>query len=167
MGRIIAATRAFFRILWTGADRASVPALPTVEPPVREVAAPKPPSDALVLLATLQREARLLDFLKEDLSAYDDSQIGAAVRDIHRDAGKTLERLFSIRPVSNGDEGSPQELPAGYDATHFRLTGRVGGSGPFRGTLRHAGWRAERVALPQFTGSPEAAQILAPAEVEL
>src|SRR4029450_745151 len=56
-------------------------------------------SDALTLLATLQREARLIDFLMEDLASYDDAQIGAAVRDVHRDCAAVLERMFALRPL--------------------------------------------------------------------
>src|SRR5262245_5919116 len=56
-------------------------------------------SDALTLLATLQREARLIDFLMEDLASYDDAQIGAAVRDVHRDCAAVLERIFALRPL--------------------------------------------------------------------
>src|SRR5216683_667825 len=50
-------------------------------------AEPKPvkPSGApLRLLALLQREGRLLDFLLEDIKAYQDAQVGAAVREIHQ-----------------------------------------------------------------------------------
>src|SRR5207253_6846543 len=36
---------------------------------------------AVQLLAILQREGRLLDFLQEDVDGYADAQIGAAVRD--------------------------------------------------------------------------------------
>ena len=41
------------------------------------------PEAAVQMLAALQREGRLVDFLQEDLSSYEDSQIGAAVRNIH------------------------------------------------------------------------------------
>ena len=43
----------------------------------------KPSGEPLRLLAILQREGRLLDFLLEDISSYQDAQIGVAVRDIH------------------------------------------------------------------------------------
>src|SRR5437867_4767902 len=57
--------------------------------PVEPAAAPAPPSPpakaepddgaALRLLATLQQEGRLVDFLEEDIGPYSDEQIGAAV----------------------------------------------------------------------------------------
>ena len=130
----------------------------------------KPParSDALNLLAALQREARLVDFLKETISAYTDAQIGAAVRDVHRDASAALERMLALRPVSDEAEGSSIEVPPATDAARIRLVGNVSGNPPFRGALRHAGWQATRLDLPEWTGSDaSAARIIAPAEVEL
>ncbi|MGV2334905.1 MAG UNVERIFIED_CONTAM: DUF2760 domain-containing protein [Planctomycetaceae bacterium] len=63
------------------------PAAPATPPATQAIPAPAKPqrSEAISLLATLQREGRLLDFLKEPIDAYSDAQIGAAVRDIHRD----------------------------------------------------------------------------------
>src|SRR5215831_3115113 len=52
-------------------------------PPAAVAAAPRKPDatpGALQLLALLQREGRLVDFLAEDISGYDDASIGAAVR---------------------------------------------------------------------------------------
>ena len=115
----------------------------------------------------LQREARLVDFLKEDISAYANEQIGAAVRDVHRDAAGVLERLFSLQPVMSQPEGASVEVPAGSDAARVRLVGNVSGNPPFRGTLRHAGWEATKVQLPEWSGSAASARVVAPAEVEL
>jgi hypothetical protein len=170
MGRILLAFRVFFKVLFNGevasrVDRALV-GLAAPEPaPVQP--APVPKTEAVTLLATLQREARLVDFLKEDLSGYTDDQVGAAVRAIHQDAAKVLDRLFSIRAVISDEEGAAVEVPSGFDAARYRLTGKVAGEAPFRGTLRHHGWEAGRCELPQFTGSDSAAKTIAPAEVEL
>jgi len=129
---------------------------------------PKPTrSEALTLLATLQREARLVDFFKESLDGYSDAQIGAAARDIHRDTASVLDRIFAIEPVVDGDEGSSIEVPAGFDAGCFRLTGNVTGTPPFSGVLVHHGWRAAKCELPAFSGTDKSADIVAPAEVEL
>jgi hypothetical protein len=177
MGRILLAFRVFFKVLFNGevasrVDRALV-GLAAPEPapvqPERPRPEPKRPtqSEAVTLLATLQREARLVDFLKEDLSGYTDDQVGAAVRAIHQDAAKVLDRLFSIRAVISDEEGAAVEVPSGFDAARYRLTGKVAGEAPFRGTLRHHGWEAGRCELPQFTGSDSAAKTIAPAEVEL
>jgi hypothetical protein len=129
---------------------------------------PKPArSDAVTLLATLQREARFIDFIKEPLEGYSDAQIGAAVRDVHRDCAKVLDRLFAIRAMDNQEEGSTLEVPAGFDAGRYRLTGNVAGNPPFRGRLAHHGWEAGEVQLPEWSGTSQSARVIAPIEVEL
>lgn len=184
MGRILLAFRVFFAVLFNGqtATRVSLAltnAAPSTPPtPVVPVTpkseerprpAPKKPtqSEAVTLLATLQREARLVDFLKEDLTNYTDDQVGAAVRAIHQDAAKVLERMFDIQPLLTEEEGAQVAVPTGFDAARYRLTGKVTGEAPFNGTLRHHGWEATRCELPVFTGSESGAKTVAPAEVEI
>ncbi|HZK81059.1 MAG TPA: DUF2760 domain-containing protein [Humisphaera sp.] len=124
-------------------------------------------SESITLLSVLQRESRLIDFLKENMTPYSDAQVGAAARDVHRDAAAALERMFELRPVMTQSEGSRVQIAAGTDAALVRLTGNVTGTPPFSGTLRHAGWQAGKTALPAWNGSASAANIVAPAEVEL
>ncbi len=124
-------------------------------------------SEALILLEVLQREGRLIDFLKESISEYNDAQIGAAVRDIHRDCGAALERLFAIRPAVDQEEGQTVEVAGTYDSGVYRLFGNVVGSGPYRGVIRHHGWKATECNMPTWTGTAEAAQVIAPAEIEV
>jgi hypothetical protein len=179
MGRLLLAFRAFFRVLsdaqtaarvaswWSETTAPAAPAWPTPAP----VAAAEPvttkQNPAISLLAALQRDARLVDFLKEDLSAYSDDQVGAAVREVHRDAGKLLDRIFGLKPVIAQEEGAVVDVPAGFDSGRFRLTGKLTGTPPYRGALQHHGWEAARCDLPTYTGSAAAAQIIAPAEVEV
>ena len=124
-------------------------------------------SEALTLLSVLQREARLVDFLKENITPYSNEQVGAAVRDVHRDASASLERMFALQPVSGEAEGASIEVSASSDASRVRLVGNVAGNPPFRGTLRHGGWEATKVQLPEWTGGEASARVVAPAEVEL
>lgn len=124
------------------------------------------PDAALQLLALLQREARLIDFVGEDLGTYPDAQIGAAARLVHAGCAKVLREHFSIVPVRDEAEGSRVTLPAGFDAAAVRLTGQVVGQPPFSGTLGHRGWRVTEVRLPQLAERHDA-RVLAPAEVEL
>ncbi len=129
---------------------------------------PKPVrSEAITLLAALQREARFVDFIMEPLDSYTDAQIGAAVRDVHRDCAKTIARFFSLRAMVQQEEGSPIEVPPGFDAGRFRLTGNVAGDPPFRGRLVHHGWEAVELQLPAWSGTPQSARVVAPVEVEL
>lgn len=183
MSRVSTAFRAFFAALSSRetADRIfealSPTGLPKLEPTKPSVPAPeiqKPPepkrpkqSEAVTLLATLQREARLVDFLKEDLSSYSDEQIGAAVRDIHRESGAVLDRLFGIRPILGENEGASVTVPAGFDAARFRLVGKLKGEAPFQGKLQHHGWEVTRCEIPDFIGNETAATTIAPAEVEV
>lgn len=124
-------------------------------------------SEAIALLATLQREARFVDIVSESLDGYSDAQIGAAARDVLRDSGRVLDRLFSLQPVVDADEGKNVEVPAGYDTGRYRLTGNVSRELPLKGQLMHAGWQATKCELPAWTGSHQAALIVAPAEVQV
>ena len=179
MGRLGVAFRAFFRALANDdfcrrvdailKGKTPVPDASATSAPVGKAAPPPKPArgEALTLLATLQREARLVDFLKESLAEFSDAQIGAAVRDIHRDCAAAVDRVFGIQPLSDLPEGAALDLPAGFDAARHRLTGNVGGQPPYRGRVTHHGWQATRVELAEWNGSPEAARIVAPIEVDI
>lgn len=182
MGRISTAFRAFFRTLGSaelakqldevlagGTATARTAALPPPAPKPAEPAKKAAParSDALSLLAALQREARLVDFLKEKLDGYSDAQIGAAARDVHRDSGAVLERMFALRPLTEAAEGAALDVAAGFDPLRYQLTGNVVGQPPFHGTLRHHGWQATKCELPAWTGGEAAQKIVAPMEVEV
>jgi hypothetical protein len=180
--RIGMAIRLFFKILFDGqfavelekrlaagpATPAPAPPLPT-SPPVADAPVKKPPrrNDALTLLATLQREARLIDMVREPLGQYSDAQVGAAAREVLRDCGRVLDRLFGLEPLVAEEEGSAIEVPADFDAGRYRLTGNVSGTPPFRGRLVHHGWLATRCELPTWSGSPAAQMVVAPQEVEV
>jgi hypothetical protein len=172
MGRLGLSFKAFFRILGDGAFAERVRALAegrtvTPAPETAKAVTPAARSEALTLLAVLQREARLVDFLQENISGYSNEQIGAAVRDVHRDAAGALSRMFALQPVMTESEGASVEVPSGSDAARVRLVGNVSGNPPYRGTLRHAGWEATKAQLPEWAGSPTTARVVAPAEVEL
>jgi hypothetical protein len=128
---------------------------------------PSSRSDAITLLATLQREARFVDIVSEPLESYSDAQIGAAARDVLRDSGKVLNRLFKLKRVVDTDEGEQVEVPASYDTGKYRLTGNVSGEPPLVGELMHAGWEATACDLPTWTGGEQAAFVIAPAEVQI
>lgn len=139
------------------------PAIPEPKP-APKAAGPRR-TEAIELLAALQREGRLVDFLQEKLDGYSDAQIGAAVRDIHRDCRSTLQRLFGIEPLLNQAEGSSVTLPASADPGQWKQTGRVGAGN--QGRLCHHGWKVTRHDLPAWTGSDASAWVVAPAEVEI
>lgn len=182
MGRLGLAFKTFFRILRDAAFAEQVLAgkglpAPATELPAAPVtaSAPVPPSkpaspersEALTLLEAFQREARLIDFLQEDLSAYQDAQVGAAVREVHRGCCEVLARSFAIESVLAAEEGTPFEVTTETDAASVRLTGNVVATRPLNGTLVHSGWKATRCALPQWKGDERNALLIAPAEVEI
>jgi hypothetical protein len=146
---------------------AAAPTAPSAPARVPEARKPPARSEALTLVSVLQREGRLIDFLQEPIAGYNDAQIGAAVRDIHRDCAAALQRIFAIKPLLDLTDGSPVEVPVGFDAARYHLTGNLAGQPPYRGTLRHGGWQATRVQLPEWNGSSTAATVVAPIEVEI
>ncbi len=175
MGRLSVAFRAFFAALFSqeaarrlGAALSGQLPPTSRERPIRQ-AQPAAPvrSDALSLLSALQREARFVDFVQESLESATDQQIGAVVRDVHRDCAVVLERMFAIRPLLGEEEGAEVEVSAGFDAARFRLTGNVAGEPPYRGKLGHHGWQATQHELPSWSGSRANAMVICPAEVEL
>jgi hypothetical protein len=121
---------------------------------------------AVQMLALLQRDGRLVDFLEEDVSFYPDGQLGAAVRSIHSSCRQVLERYIKLEPVLSSEEDHPVTVPVGFDPAAIKLIGSVTGQPPIRGLLRHRGWRVSQVTLPSLPqGSGRA--IVAPAEVEV
>ena len=118
------------------------------------------------LFSVLQREGRLMDFLQEDLSLYEDGQIGAAVRSIHENCKKAVTRYLSPEPVMKHAEGETVEIDAGFDPHAVKLVGNVVGQPPFSGILRHRGWQLRSVSLPKLSEA-ENPNLIAPAEVEI
>jgi len=131
-----------------------------------EVIAPPSPAVGLRLLATLQEEARLIDFLRENIDSYSDDQVGAAVRAIHAALRKAIDERLTLEPILPGEDGDPVEVPDGFQPALIRLTGKPTGSPPYKGILRHGGWRARDVRLPIPTAGSDPS-ILEPAEVEI
>ena len=119
------------------------------------------------MLAILQREGRLIDFLQEDLNQYEDAQIGAAVRNVHAGCKSAVDEHVELAPIFGEAEGSRVEVQRGFDAYSVRLSGAVSGEPPFHGTLRHRGWRVEKITLPKQTPAQAVAKVVAPAEVEV
>ncbi len=136
-----------------------------VKPP--EPPKPVKPSGApLRMLALLQAEARLVDFLMDDLQRATDEQIVAAAREVHRKAQKALKDHAVIEQVLPGDEGQTTTVPRGFDPSAIRVVGNVTGEPPFTGAINHPGWRVKELKLATpAEGIDEF--VLQPAEVQL
>ncbi len=121
---------------------------------------------SLALLALLQREGRLVDFLQEDIEEFDDADIGAAVRDIHRGCRKVLSDHLTLEAVMPGEEEDSVKVDEGFDPGEIKLVGDVKGEPPFKGVLRHHGWRVTESNFPKLSGDVDR-NVLAPAQVEV
>jgi hypothetical protein len=124
------------------------------------------PAAALQLLGLLQRDARFIDFIEEDVAGFSDAEIGAAARVVHEGCRKVVREHFTLEPVRGEPEGARLTLDPGFDAASLRLTGNVVGDPPFNGTLTHRGWISTEIRLPKLAVGHDV-NILAPAEVEL
>lgn len=136
---------------------------------IKPIEPPKPvkPSGApLRMLGLLQAEARLVDFLMEDIAGLPDAQIGQAVREVHKKAQAALKQHAVIEQVLPGNEGDSATVPLGFDPSAVRVVGNVTGEPPFSGQINHPGWRVKELKL---ASPPEGADefVLQPAEVQI
>lgn len=169
---------AAFRILFDGGFAARVAslseqaseALPEPSSKPASVAAPvareqaTATDGALQLLSLLQREGRFVDFLEQDVTAFSDQDVGAAARLVHEGCRRALHahaRVVSVRSEAEGARLTLQQASA-----EVKLVGNVAGAAPFRGVLRHRGWRVEELKLPKLVGTHDP-KVLAQAELEL
>jgi hypothetical protein len=148
------------------ADGLLRPAQPQAESKPVELPPERLHASGLAVLSLLQREGRLIDFLKEDMAAFSDAEIGAAARVVHSGCRKVFSEYFVVEPALQDAEGATVKVPAGFDAQRIRLTGNVAGQPPFRGTLKHHGWVATTVRMPTVSEALDP-RVLAAAEVEL
>jgi hypothetical protein len=178
LNRIVLAFRAFFNLLFSGELSAeilialnlsrrsgAVPAKAAAPTPAPAAPTVRTSDGALQILAILQRDSRLIDFLQEDVSGYSDDQIGAAVRELHDQCRDAIARYVTLEPVIDGVEGTYAKAPA-QDANLVKFVGNVPANPPAGGTLRHKGWRATKVDLPNLPAKQDAT-IIAAAEIEI
>ena len=125
-------------------------------------------AEIVIFLGTLQERGRLVDFLMEDITTFNDAQVGAAARVVHDGCRAALQEYFGVRSVREESEGSSVTVPSGYRADEYRLIGNIRGAGPFTGTLVHRGWKADSVRLPRLVRlETDRLPTIAPAEVEI
>jgi hypothetical protein len=130
-------------------------------------ATPQRPSGVPVrLLALLQRSGRFLDFALENFAGAADSQVAAAIRDLHPKWQETLKKHITFEPVIPQEEGTETTVPAGFDPSAIQLVGNVSGNPPFKGTVRHPGWRVKQISIPELPKGQDDLVVM-PAEVEI
>jgi hypothetical protein len=171
LGRLVLAIKSFWAILRTGAlpddvvQRLGLARRGPAKAAPAAAAQAGPAEGALQMLGILQRDARLIDFLMEDIAAYSDDQVGAAVRSVHQQCREALNRYVQLAPVIDGVEGTFTKL-AGVEMTAVKLVGNVPPQPPPGGVLRHRGWRGVKVDLPAL-GAKANLSVVAPAEIEI
>jgi Domain of unknown function (DUF2760) len=174
LNRIVLAFKCFFGLLFHGelsettiaelglSRRTAAPAKPAAAAPVVAV---NTADGALQILGILQRDSRLIDFLMEDIAAYSDEQVGAAVRELHDQCRDSIGRYLSLQPVIDGVEGTFAKVPSA-DPNVVKFIGNVPAGKPSGGTLRHKGWRVSKVELPSIAARQDVS-VIAPAEIEI
>jgi hypothetical protein len=168
-----------FRVLFDGQFAARVAELRAAAPEADELPAPRAQDEvaapvvasqpsastgALQLLSLLQREGRFVDFIQQDVTGFGDADIGAAARVVHEGCRRALRAHARVVSVRSEAEGSSVVLERA--SSDVKLVGNVAGAAPFRGVLRHRGWRVEELTLPTLLGSHDP-QLVAAAELEL
>ena len=144
------------------------PLPPAISPtiPVPPPAPPKPTGESLRVLSLLQDEARLVDFLLEDISGAPDAAVGAGVREVHKKAAATIKKYIVIEAVLGGTEGDRVTVAKGFNPSAIRVLGNVTGEPPYHGELQHAGWKVKELKLPGIAEGQDPF-VLQPAEVQM
>ena len=141
-------------------------ALASVTPAAPQVTDGHSPAAALTFLALLQREGRFVDFLEQDIAPIPDADVAAAARVVHEGCRRALHAHAVLEPIRQEEEGTAVTLEDGFSPFEIKLSGDIRGKAPYRGQLRHRGWRAVSMTLPVSVAAHDP-RVLAPAEVEL
>lgn len=160
------------KMIFSGEYAQSLFAQPAVEEKDKEEPTPAveiketSTDSALQLLALLQKEGRLVDFINEDVNAFSDEQVASAARVVHQGVKKCLSDHVTFEAISQAMEGESTQIPQDFNRNEIRLTGNIASNGPFNGVLVHKGWKATSVNLPSVVDGTDLSVIM-PAEVEL
>lgn len=149
--------------------------IPAVQPPP-PVAPPKPAKpeptqtgEALILLSLLQEKGRFLDYVTEDITAFNDAQVAAASRVVHQGCSAVIKECLALSPTHEGKEGDRITLDKSSDPNRYRLLGKVPQEPPYQGVVVHRGWQTTKLALPRFTRpvDPTGPNVITPMDVEV
>ncbi|MEE8378078.1 MAG: DUF2760 domain-containing protein, partial [Candidatus Aminicenantaceae bacterium] len=102
--------------------------------------------------------------LQENIDNYEDSQVGAAVRQIHTDCSKVLKEQIQLEPILNSPERETVTIPDSFDPSEIKVSGNLPGNPPYKGILQHKGWRVSKLNLPSRNESINP-KVVYPAEV--
>jgi hypothetical protein len=120
-------------------------------------------SEAITLLALLQRRAGLVDLIYEDLDELTDDQIGRMARDVLDQAHRCLEECLELTTLVEQIEGELIDIPDSASPNRWNM---VGDSSSSAGRVIHPGWIANKLQLPGWRGSQENAFVIAQVKVD-
>lgn len=119
--------------------------------------------DLLVFLRLLQEEGRLIDFLKQDITTYDDSQVASASRVVHRGCSSIINKYLSIATVIDSEENSTIDFPKDLLDGSIKVQGKNGE----KIRVIHQGWKLISANIPEIVRDLDAEELLiVPAEGE-
>jgi hypothetical protein len=121
---------------------------------------------AYALLSLMQKEARFLDFVQENLQEIPDAQVGAVSKRIHKDLTKLFKQFLKVEPVFDSAENQKVSIEEGFEPAEIQLSGNVEKKPPLEGILRHKGWMVDSLNLPRRTSAART-KVLQPAQVEV
>ena len=150
MNKILLAFKCFFRIFTDIHFAEHITGLFAKKQIIQKKSKEESIPDAARILGLLQRDARFIDFLQEKLDSYSDGQIGAVARKLHEKCRKILDNYITIEAVLQEEEGKEVTIEKGFNPSMIRPVGNVTGEPPFKGTLRHHGWKISRLKLPDL-----------------
>jgi len=120
-------------------------------------------SEAITLLALLQRRAGLVDLIYEDLAGLSDEQIGRMARNVLDETHKCLEECLNVTTIVEQFEGDIVQVPDAASPNRWDLIGDMASE---TGRVIHPGWIANTLTLPGWRGSQENALVIAPVKVD-
>lgn len=121
-------------------------------------------SEAIALLALLQRRAGLVDLIYENLEGMSDEQIGRLARNVLDQSHTCLEECLGISTIVEQAEGELVDIPDAASPNRWNLLGDLSSE---QGRVLHPGWIASSLELPGWKGSKENAMVIAPVKVDV
>ena len=128
-----------------------------------------PGRELVNFISLLQSKGRFVDFLMEDITKYNDGQVGSVARFVHQGCSSIIKDLFDIAPIYVGHEGENVKLDE-HNPALFKLSGKVADSPPYNGKVVHKGWISKNLKVPKFADINKEFKkelIITPAEIEI
>ena len=118
------------------------------------------------LLAILQKQARFIDFIHQNLDHYSNNEVANVARNIHSNCQKTLKKYCKFSSIRPEAEEGFVVLEKDFDRSYIHLIGNIGNQQQFEGVLIHKGWQIDEIKLP-YSLNKTNDHIIQPAEIEV